>query len=163
MAPLEASGAAIPPGAAAPAGPRLLDRLTDALRTRGYVASIRQAYVDWVRRYILFHGKRHPQELGATEVGGFLDHLAAQEPATVFTLAEARGALVFLYQVVLARALDPLPTPAGAVGAALVATPRLLDQVRHVLRVRRYARSTEDCYVDWIRRFILFHGKRQWQ
>src|SRR5947209_14380290 len=42
--------------------PRLLDRLTDALRSRGYVASLRRAYVDWVRRYILFHGKRHPQD-----------------------------------------------------------------------------------------------------
>jgi integron integrase len=140
--------------------PRLLDRLTDALRTRGYVASIRQAYVDWARRYILFHGKRHPQEMGSAEVGAFLEHLAHQEPATLFTLAEARGALLFLYQVVLGQPLGTLPTSVGATGAALATAPRLLDQIRHVLRVRHYARRTEDCYVDWVRRFILFHGKR---
>jgi hypothetical protein len=59
----------LPPPIFAPSPPsRLLGRLADALRSRGYVASIRQAYVDWVRRYILFHGKRHPQEMGAVEV-----------------------------------------------------------------------------------------------
>jgi hypothetical protein len=62
----------------APPPPRLLDRLSDTLRTRGYVASIRQAYVDWTRRYILFHDKRHPQDLGPGAVGAFLDHLAGQ-------------------------------------------------------------------------------------
>ena len=116
--------------------PRLLDQLTDALRSRGYVASLRQAYVDWVRRFLVFHSKRHPQELGPAEVGAFLENLAGQEPATVFTLAEARGALVFLYEVVLGRPLGDLPTAVGASGGALAAAPRLLDQVRHVLRVR---------------------------
>jgi integron integrase len=124
------------------------------------VASLRQAYVDWARRYILFHGKRDPREMGPAEVGAFLDHLAGQEPATVFTLAEARGALALLYDVVLGRPLGPLPTAVGATDGALAAAPRLLDQVRHVLRVRHYARRTEDCYVDWVRRYVLFHGKR---
>jgi Phage integrase, N-terminal SAM-like domain len=81
--------------------PRLLDLLMDALRTRGYVASIRQAYVDWARRYILHHGKRHPRELGPAELGAYIERLADEEAATLFTLAEARGALVFLYEVVL--------------------------------------------------------------
>jgi integron integrase len=116
--------------------------------------------VDWVRRYILFHQKRHPQELGPAEVGAFLVHLPSQEPATRFTLAEARGALVFLYEVVLGRPLGALPATLGASGGALAAAPRFLDQLRHVLRVRHYARRTEDCYVDWVRRFIVFHGKR---
>jgi integron integrase len=154
MAPISA----LPVAACPP--PRLLDRLTDALRTRGYVASIRQAYVDWTRRYILFHGKRHPQQMGPAAVGAFLDHLAQQEPASVFSRAEARGALVFLYDGVLGRPAGELPTSAGAVGPALAPAPRLLDQIRHVLRVRHYARRTENCYVDWVRRFILFHGKR---
>jgi integrase-like protein len=140
--------------------PRLLDQLTDALRTRGYVASLRQAYVDWTRRFILFHNKRHPQEMGPGEISAFLDHLVQQEPATVFTLAEARGALVFLYEVILGRPFGALSTAVGAIGGALAPAPRLLDQIRHVLRVRHYARRTEDCYIDWIRRFILFHGKR---
>jgi integron integrase len=130
------------------------------LRTRGYVASLRQAYVEWVRRYILFHGKRHPQEMGAAEVAAFLEHLDRQEPASLFHLAEARSALVFLHEVVLGRRLGELPTRVGTLGGVLAETPRFLDQLRHALRVRHYRPSTEDCYVEWARRFILFHGQR---
>lgn len=140
--------------------PRLLDRLTDALRVRGYVASIRQAYVDWARRFILFHQKRHPLQMGPGEVGTFLDHVSADETVSDFGVAEARSALHFLYAVVLDKPLDLLPTSAGTVGPPLAESPRLLDQMRHVLRVRHYSRRTEDCYVDWARRFILFHDKR---
>jgi integron integrase len=87
------------------------------------VASLRQAYVDWARRFIVFHSQRHPQELGPAEVGAFLENLAGQEPATVFTLAEARGALVFLDEVVLGQPLGDLPTAVGASGGALAVAP----------------------------------------
>jgi len=58
------------------APPRLLDRLRDALRLRHYALRTEQAYVDWSRRYILFHGKCHPAALGADAVAAFLTHLA---------------------------------------------------------------------------------------
>ena len=59
-----------------PPAVRLLDRLRHCIRTLHYSYRTEQAYVDWARRFILFHGKRHPQELGAVEVGAFLSHLA---------------------------------------------------------------------------------------
>ena len=56
------------PAPAPPASPRLLARLREAFRVRHYSIRTEEAYVDWVRRFILFHGKRHPRELGAAEV-----------------------------------------------------------------------------------------------
>jgi integron integrase len=149
--------------------PRLLDRLTDALRARGYTAALRQAFVDWARRYIHFHHLRHPQEMGAAEVAAFLESLGRRDDLAPAAEVEARAALTFLHEVVLGQALGDLPTPVGKVlsdGSGDLCprpggeSPRLLDQLRHLLRVRHYARRTEDCYVDWARRFILFHAKR---
>jgi integron integrase len=146
----------------------LLDRLADALRTRGYVAALRQAYVDWARRYLHFHHLRHPQALGAPEVVAFLAALARNPDLPPAAEGEARAALAFLYEVVLGRPLGELSkafTPDRGTEDNLRPRadgggPRFLDQLRHLLRVRHYARRTEDCYVDWARRFILFHGKR---
>lgn len=56
--------------------PKLLDLVRQALRVRHYSARTEQAYCHWIRRFILFHDKRHPNELGASEVQQFLDHLA---------------------------------------------------------------------------------------
>lgn len=149
--------------------PKVLDRLADALRARGYVAALRQAYLDWARRYICFHHVRHPQEMAAPEVAAFLDHLSRSTDLPPAAAVEARAALVFLYEVVLGQPLGELPTEVGRPPAGLAGDlrprpggdgPRFLDQVRHVLRVRHYAYRTEDCYVDWARRFILFHDKR---
>jgi hypothetical protein len=58
--------------------PRLLDRVRAALRTRHYSRRTEEAYVAWIRRYILFHGKRHPAEMGAPEVTTFLSALAVE-------------------------------------------------------------------------------------
>jgi hypothetical protein len=147
----------------------LLDQVADALRTRGYVAALRQANVDWVRRYILFQQVRHPREMGAAEVAGFLEHLGGRTDLPPAAKVEARAALVFLYDVVLGQSLGVLPSPTGLLpegtGGSLTPRPgaegpRLLEQLRHVLRVRHYARRTEECSVDWARRFLLFHGKR---
>jgi hypothetical protein len=76
-------------------GIRLLDRLRQAIyRTE-------QAYVDWTRRFIHFHGKRHPQELGAKGVGDFLSHLAVDRHVASSIQTQARSALLFLYGQVL--------------------------------------------------------------
>jgi hypothetical protein len=58
--------------------PRLLDQLRDRLRLRHYSLRTEQAYIHWVKRYILFHGKRHPTEMGKAEVEAFLTHLAVE-------------------------------------------------------------------------------------
>jgi site-specific recombinase XerD len=87
------------PGAA-PA-PKLLDHMRDHLRTRHYSIRTETAYVDWARRFILFHGKRHPLEMGAAEVEAFLTHLAVQRQVSASTQNQAKAAILYLYKQVL--------------------------------------------------------------
>jgi integron integrase len=91
-----------PPDASPPAAPRLLDQLRQAIRVRHYAIRTEDAYVGWVRRFILFHGKRHPLRMGPGEVAAFLTHLAVQRHVAPATQAQARSALLFLYREVLA-------------------------------------------------------------
>ena len=84
-----------------PPPPRLLDRLRAEIRTRHYSIRTESAYVDWARRFILFHGKRHPLEMGAAEVGAFLSALATQRKVAASTQNQAKSALLFLYGQVL--------------------------------------------------------------
>lgn len=88
--------------------PRLLDQLRDALRTRHYSFRTEEAYVRWARRFILFHGKRHPKEMGAEEVVAFLSHLAVESEVSASTQNQALSALLFLYRVLLRRELEGL-------------------------------------------------------
>ena len=98
-----------------PAGAvRLLDRVRHAVRTLHYSYRTEQAYVDWIRRFILFHGKRHPQDLGAREVGDFLSHLAVDRHVSASTQTQARSALLFLYRRVLDVQLPWLDEVAAA-------------------------------------------------
>jgi hypothetical protein len=66
------------PVASNPEPPKLLDRLRQVLRTKHYAYRTEQAYVGWVRRFILFHDKRHPQEMGGAEIERFLTHLVVE-------------------------------------------------------------------------------------
>ena len=109
---------------------------------------------------IEFHNVRHPGEMGLPEAAAFLDYLAGPGEATLFQMAEANQALRLLYEAVLKKPLTKLAPAAGLPEGLSGAAPKLLEQMRHVLRVRHYARRTEDCYVDWTRRFIVFHNKR---
>jgi integron integrase len=81
--------------------PRFLDRVREALRTRHYSRRTEEAYVAWIRRYILFHGKRHPAEMGAAEVTRFLTWLAVERKVAASTQNQALSALLFLYRDVL--------------------------------------------------------------
>jgi integrase len=84
-----------------PARLRLLDRVRAELRTRHYSRRTEKAYVGWIRRYILFHGKRHPSEMGASEITAFLSALAIRDTAAASTQNQALSALLFLYRDVL--------------------------------------------------------------
>src|SRR5690242_5309352 len=88
--------------------PKLLDRLQHACRARHYSPRTEDAYHDWCRRFILFHGKRHPQEMAEPEVNAFLTHLAVDGHVAASTQNQALSALLFLYQYVLNRPLDRL-------------------------------------------------------
>jgi hypothetical protein len=85
--------------------PKLLDRMREELRLRHRSLRTEQAYVDWARRYIVFHGKRHPRDMGAAEVSAFLSHLANERHVAASTQNQARAALVFLYKCVLGQDL----------------------------------------------------------
>lgn len=81
--------------------PKLLDQVRARLRTKHYSLRTEQSYCDWIRRYILFHGKRHPMEMGAAEVESFLSHLAVERTVASSTQNQAKSALLFLYREVL--------------------------------------------------------------
>jgi integron integrase len=85
--------------------PRLLDQVRLACERRHYSPRTAKSYTFWVRRYVLFHGKRHPRELGAPALTAFLNHLASVEKVSASTQAQALNALVFLYRQVLGE--DP--------------------------------------------------------
>ena len=85
--------------------PRLLDRLRTALRVRHYSLRTEETYVQWVRRYVTFHGRRHPADLGAAEVTAFLSHLAVDRSVAPATQSQAKSALLFLYRDVLEQDL----------------------------------------------------------
>jgi integron integrase len=80
---------------------RLLDQLRETIRVRHYSIRTEEAYTDWARRFIIFHGKRHPAELGAAEVTAFLTHLAVDRDVAASTQTQARSALLFLYKELL--------------------------------------------------------------
>ena len=81
---------------------RLLDRVREAVRTRHYSIRTEEAYLRWVREYILFCGKRHPSGLGAAEVSAFISHLVVGRKVAASTQTQALSALLFLYREVLA-------------------------------------------------------------
>ncbi len=87
----------------------LLTELRQAIRVRHYSIRTERAYVDWVKRFIRFHGTRHPRELGADEVSAFLTWLAVTRNVSAATQNQALNALTFLYANVLGRPLERLP------------------------------------------------------
>jgi integron integrase len=132
----------------APAGAKtkLLDRVREVARLKHYSLRTEQSYSDWIRQFILFHRKRHPQEMGAAEVRDFLTHLAAERNVAASTQNQAFSALLFLYREVLKqelpwiddieRAKRPAKLPvvftveeARAVLAQMRSTPGLMAQM----------------------------------
>ena len=80
---------------------KLLDPLRDAIRIKHYSYSTEKTYVHWAKRYILFHNKRHPAEMGSPEIEAFLSHLAQEANVSASTQNQAFNALLFLYRNVL--------------------------------------------------------------
>jgi integrase len=143
---------ASPPSATArSAPPRFLDQVRQAALEHFHRPDAAQRCVDWATRFILFHNKRHPAEMGGPEIGQFLQQVAHANGSVVDQLQNALEMLTFVYQHVLHRDFGPVSLPQP---------PRLLDRLRQALRVRHYSPRTEDCYVDWAARFIRFHALR---
>ncbi len=85
---------------------KLLDRVRWHLRVKHYSIRTEESYVDWIRRFILFHGKRHPEQMGEEEIAEFLSHLANAREVSASTQNQAFSALLFLYQQILERKLE---------------------------------------------------------
>lgn len=81
--------------------PKLLDQVRDVLRRRHYSIRTEQAYIDWIKRFIVYHNKRHPKEMAEEEVTAFLTHLARDRDVAPSTQNQALSALLFLYKEVL--------------------------------------------------------------
>ena len=129
-----------------PGNPKLLDRVRDVIRRKHYSFRTEQTYVDWIRRFILFHGKRHPSEMAEREVTQFLTSLAREGNVAASTQNQALSALLFLYKQVLEqeigwldgveRAKKPLRLPVvltreevGKILGHLHATHRLMAEL----------------------------------
>ena len=93
------------PNTTSPAKSLLLDRVRDKIRLKHYSIRTETAYVDWIRRFVIFHQRRHPRDLGAEHVEAFLTHLAVQRNVAASTQNQAKSALLFLYKEVLGSEL----------------------------------------------------------
>ncbi len=116
-----------------PHPPKLLDRGREAIRLRHGSRSTEKSYVGWIRRYILFHGKRHPAEMGAAEVTQFLSSLAIEGGVAASTQNQALGALLFLYRHVLHQDLPWLDDVVRAKRPRHLPVVLSRDEVRAVI------------------------------
>ncbi len=113
--------------------PRLIEQVRDAIRRRHYSLRTEGTYVHWIRRFIYFHDKRHPAQMGALEVTAFLNHLARERDVAAATQNQALSAILFLYKEVLLLPLawlDGLERPKRPARRPTVLT---VDEVRRIL------------------------------
>ncbi len=116
-----------------PARPRFLDEVRNRLRVEHYSRRTEDAYVGWIRRFILFHGKRHPNELGEAEVTRFLSELALKGKVASSTQNQALSAMLFLYGSVLKHELNWLEGLVRARGPRRLPIVLTREEVRAVL------------------------------
>ena len=114
--------------------PKLLDQLRDRIRVKHYSIRTEQAYVQWVKRYIFFHGMRHPKEMGKPEVEAFLTALAVERNVAASTQGQALAALLFLYKEVLNIELPWLDEVTRAKRPAKLPTVLTREEVRGLIQ-----------------------------
>ena len=93
---------------------KLLDRVRAAIRMRHYSRRTEEAYTHWIRRYIVFHGKKHPSVMGTSEISAFLTWLAVRRRVSASTQNQALSALLFLYKEILRIDIGPIDQPSRA-------------------------------------------------
>ena len=113
--------------------PKLLDQVRDMIRLKHYSIRTEQAYLGWIRRFILFHHKRHPKEMGKTEIEAFLTHLAVQKNVAASTQNQAMNAILFLYRHVLKQDLGWLEDVTRATRPARLPVVLTVPEVQAVL------------------------------
>ena len=113
--------------------PRLLEQVRERLRVLHYSYRTEAQYVQWIKRFILFHDKRHPSGMGAPEVESFLTHLAVQGRVAAPTQNQAKAAILFLYKQVLDQELDWLDGVTHAKASTHLPVVLTLEEVRAVM------------------------------
>jgi integron integrase len=113
--------------------PRLLERAREAMRVRHLSLRTEKAYLQWMRRYIVYHGKRHPSEMGEREINAFLTFLAVEKRVSPSTQTQALCALLFLYRTVLERDIGELEGLVRARRRRRLPVVLTQDEVRRVL------------------------------
>lgn len=86
---------------------KLLEQVSDVIRLKHYSYKTEKSYVNWIKRYIIFHNKRHPKEMSGREVEEFLTHLAVKANVAASTQNQALNAILFLYLVKLELEIKP--------------------------------------------------------
>jgi hypothetical protein len=114
--------------------PKLLEQVRAALRTRHYSLRTEETYLSWIKRFILFHGKRHPRDMGVHEVHQFLSHLAVEGQVAASTQSQALSAILFLYQQVLQQDIGWLHDVVRAKHPQRLPVVLNQDEVAKVLR-----------------------------
>jgi integron integrase len=113
--------------------PKLLDQMRDAVRRRHYSYRTEETYVHWIKRFIYFHGKRHPEGMGEAEVTAFLNHLARDRSVASATQNQALAAVLFLYREVLGRPLGWLEDVEWAKRPTRVPSVLTVSEVQRLL------------------------------
>jgi integrase len=130
--PRESATVALPPPAAG-AAPRLVDVVRERIRYRHYSYRTEQPYVEWVRRFVRFHDRRHPRDMGAPEIEAFLNHLANDRDVAASMHNQALSALLFLYGEVLGVELPWLAEIERPKRARRLPVVLTREEVGHVL------------------------------
>ena len=89
-----------------PKGKKLLEQVSDIIRAKHYSHRTEQTYIEWIRQYIIFHKKRHPNEMGHEEIQAFISHLATVRTLSASSQNQALSAIIFLYRHVLKKEID---------------------------------------------------------
>jgi integron integrase len=113
--------------------PKLLEQLRTRIRARNYSMRTERAYCFWVKRYIYFHGKRHPEEMGEPEIQAFLNHLATEKNVAAASQNQALAALLFLYREVLKRDMPSIDELTRAKRPERVPTVLTAGEVQRLL------------------------------
>jgi len=113
--------------------PKLLEQVREVIRPRHYSLRTEDTYLRWIKRFILFHGKRHPRQMGGQEVQQFLSYLAMEGHVAASTQSQALSAIVFLYQQVLKQTIGSIDDVVRAKQPHRVPVVLTQDEVRAVL------------------------------
>jgi integron integrase len=116
-----------------PHPPKLLEQVVARLRVKHYSLRTEQVYVDWIKRFVWFHGKRHPKDMGAAEIEAFLSNLAVERAVSASTQNQAKSALLFLYKEVLQLELPWLDNVTQAKAPKRLPVVMTQNEVRAVL------------------------------